>query len=344
MRPRESKWANFVRPKWRPCPGPFPSSKRKPNRDVEGQCGKFLAEESNRRSLRNLVLTERFRFAYFGWWVLGNLALLACCFSLAVAIVLITPPQLFPGSPVRAILLLASGVIAVAGLLVLFGALSAHRIAGAHLKLESIFNKVAEGDFSTRLHFRTADNLDDVGIAFNRMMDSIDEGVKPEARESEPEQEAERPRRSLKSWRLTSKHHANYTGIWLITTLGILFLTQRCAVTTEALAVLSTQSGVMLARFAQVVNTAVLLLFPATIYFAFREAHRIAGVHVKLKRTFDRIREGEREIELKFRANDKLEPLEGAFVGLMASIVELESKEKEPEEPLAVTPQATGSE
>jgi nitrogen fixation/metabolism regulation signal transduction histidine kinase len=63
------------------------------------------------------------------------------------------------------------------------------------------------------------------------------------------------------------------------------------------------------------------------IWKGFQTAHRLAGVHIKLMNTFHRIAAGEPNVNLKFRAYDRLENLEVAFAAMMESLTNPHSKE-----------------
>ena len=69
--------------------------------------------------------------------------------------------------------------VALSGILIIInGVLSAHRIAGVHLRLKKVFDQVREGSLDTRLRFRNEDRLDEVEHSFNIMMDSLQQRVR----------------------------------------------------------------------------------------------------------------------------------------------------------------------
>lgn len=49
-------------------------------------------------------------------------------------------------------------------------------------------------------------------------------------------------------------------------------------------------------------------------------AHRVAGPHINLQRTFETIAEGDFDRRLKFRTEDKLDEVEGAFNTMMDTL------------------------
>lgn len=278
-----------------------------------------MSEGRNRRSLKNLALTERFHFAYFGNWMIANVILLATSFGLAVGIIQLTPAEVLTQDPSELMFWSAGAAVLLSGLVVLFGSLSAHRIGGVHLKIEGAFEAVGEGDFSTRLHFRTSDNLESVGQGFNEMMESIQEDVSPPHYQHEETSPAGK-KRSPANFKLTREHHVPYMGIWLLTTMSLTFLTQRCAL--SFLAAYSLRNMSVTATDAALwVNLIATFLYLYSIYAAIKNAHRIAGVHIKLRNTFGRVKAGDRGLVLRFRSSDKLKPLESAFARMLESII-----------------------
>lgn len=69
----------------------------------------------------------------------------------------------------RSILLLAVTSV----ILMVFGLLGSHRLAGPMVKLEAHLNRLADGDFSQRITFRRNDFLDEFADGINRTVDSI---------------------------------------------------------------------------------------------------------------------------------------------------------------------------
>jgi methyl-accepting chemotaxis protein len=58
------------------------------------------------------------------------------------------------------------------GILVL-AVMASHRAGGPLLALKRSFSEVTKGNLGYRLRFRSYDRLDDVELAFNRMMDAV---------------------------------------------------------------------------------------------------------------------------------------------------------------------------
>lgn len=272
--------------------------------------------KQNRRIARNLSLTKKFRSAYFGPWVNLSIFLLGSAYGLMVVSVLLTPGVLLPTTaPVMLILGAAATVILSAAVLTL-GAVCAHRVGGVHIKLAQAFQTVAEGDFAYRIQFRYSDRLESVAEAFNGMLDSIKEGVPPEA--PEPSEEV-RQRRSLRSLGLTRRYQVLYMGIWLFITLALILLNRLLAANALAFADLESM-GLDLDLSVVVLNILGVCLSLLTTWAAINNAHQIAGVHIKLEKLFKRIRQGERQVELKFRARDNLPELEAAFAKMLEAI------------------------
>ena len=141
------------------------------------------------RSFRNLKLTERYRFQYLGHWVLICFLFLAL---LDVAVFLLyeqmwqsTVPQgadlaseqAWRFAQVGSALSLISVLFAVA--IILLAVYTAHRIGGPLLAMKRTMAAVRDGNLDQRLHFRGYDKLDDVELAFNEMMDAVQERIEP---------------------------------------------------------------------------------------------------------------------------------------------------------------------
>lgn len=126
-----------------------------------------------KRSLRNIVLTAKHHNAYLGNWVLISLSLLGFVYLLILYhLHSLSQSELAPhllGVVVGATIL--AGVLA--GLVGVYGVLTAHRIAGVHIKIKNVLDQVKEGRLDTRVRFRAYDKLDEVEQAFNSMMDVL---------------------------------------------------------------------------------------------------------------------------------------------------------------------------
>ena len=126
-------------------------------------------------------------------------------------------------------------------------------------------------------------------------------------------------KRSIKNIIKTKKYHALYIGNVLSITLGLL-----------ALLYVMLLHKVMEATVDQdpeLVKSLILSITIGTVavgalitLVALLSAHRVSGVHIKLKNTFERVAAGDLRTELKFRKNDHLEDVEESFNEMMASI------------------------
>lgn len=132
---------------------------------------------------------------------------------------------------------------------------------------------------------------------------------------------AQAEKRSIKNIIKTKKYHALYIGNVLSITLGLL-----------ALLYVMLLHKVMEATVDQdpeLVKSLILSITIGTVavgalitLVALLSAHRVSGVHIKLKNTFERVAAGDLQTELKFRKNDHLEDVEDSFNEMMASIRE----------------------
>lgn len=127
---------------------------------------------------------------------------------------------------------------------------------------------------------------------------------------------AQQQRRSLKNIVLTKKYHLPYMGTSVFMSLSLLF----------------TLYGMLMYRFLELsrdgadlpVHYLVLVSSVVTLFIAagivavnVLAAHRIAGVHIKMLKTFKTIQEGDFSARLHFRKEDKLKEVEEAFNSMM---------------------------
>jgi methyl-accepting chemotaxis protein len=126
-------------------------------------------------------------------------------------------------------------------------------------------------------------------------------------------------KRTVKSLLKTSKYHWLYVGNILAVTLGLvallyLLLLQKVVSLTvgqEPALIKSLVGALTLSTFAVgVLVTLVALL----------QAHRVSGVHIKLKHTFDRVKNGDLDTQLKFRKSDHLGDVEDSFNEMMEAV------------------------
>ena len=130
-----------------------------------------------RRSVKNAKLTSKFHLSYMGTQLVFTLTLIFAIWGLIMfrLFELARTGQQLPYQEIAAAATLGATVTAVlAGISLMF---SAHRIAGVHIKLCHTFNRVEDGDLSTRLKFRTTDKLEEVEEAFNKMMTAVEADI-----------------------------------------------------------------------------------------------------------------------------------------------------------------------
>lgn len=132
-----------------------------------------MANRQEKRSIRNVVMTNKHHSTYLGNWVMMCLSFIAIIYLLILyhlySLSLSDAPPQLVGVVAGATML--AGLLA--GLVGFYGVLTAHRIAGVHIKLRNVLNEVKEGNLDVRLRFRAYDKLDDVEHAFNGMMEVL---------------------------------------------------------------------------------------------------------------------------------------------------------------------------
>jgi len=135
--------------------------------------------------------------------------------------------------------------------------------------------------------------------------------------------------RSLRSMKLTRKHHFQYMGLWIILTLCLLVLLNVIAflLLEERWKGMSELSGGLMqvdmsCRLPFLIAMAVeTLAFAGAITFLAKvTAHRIAGPYVRLVRTFEEVKNGNFDLKLRFRGYDRQEAVEQAFNEMMAAV------------------------
>jgi methyl-accepting chemotaxis protein len=279
-----------------------------------------LSEKAEKRSLKNVALTRRFHWAYIGAWLVLNAVLLAGAEGFVLAIINTLPPSTLSFDPVRVSVISFVVALLLVIALAMLGTLWAHRIAGVHIRMEKVLRRAAEGDLNVTLRFRAGDDLEEVEEAFDAMMSTLrgEPALEPVPDSSPGEESQEdRERRSWRSMELTSRYHYKYMAIWIV--ISIVFLVATYANGLLYLYVLN-YSGydIPLIPITWLFTIVTGALCAFLIWRGFLSSHRLAGVHVKLAQTFQRVAQGEKNVELRFRAQDRLEAVEEAFQALMA--------------------------
>jgi methyl-accepting chemotaxis protein len=145
-----------------------------------------------------------------------------------------------------------------------------------------------------------------------------------------------REKRSVLSIVKTAKYHMPYIGNVLAVTLGLLallylLLLQRLMEATAG------EDPALVKNLVAALTIAALAVGSLITLVALLQAHRVAGIHIKLKATFDRIKDGELDAQLKFRESDRLNDVEDSFNQMMEAVraripTEDASSESKPED------------
>ncbi len=126
-----------------------------------------------KRSLKNVTLTRKYHWPYFGRVISITLVLVFIVFGYHL-IYLHTFAALDPDFPLQSLQMISTlMVVILSGLVISLGVMTAHRVAGPHIQLQTICDKIAAGDLSRRVEFRSGDRLEDVEESFNKMMDKL---------------------------------------------------------------------------------------------------------------------------------------------------------------------------
>lgn len=152
--------------------------------------------QANQRSLKNMTLTSKHHFHYVGSLLTVLLAFVVLFYFFAMyqyySITLGRSDfDAFSWTAVLGLTIIG-GILAVGVSFV--GAVTAHRIAGVHVKLKNVMKQVEDGDLEAKLKFRNTDKLEDVEEAFNAMMASLKARI--EKAEGRPKTEADTPSES----------------------------------------------------------------------------------------------------------------------------------------------------
>lgn len=137
-----------------------------------------MAEKKvQRRSLKNVVLTQKHHIPYMGLTMALSLGLLGTFYGILL-FELADLARSGSEAPITQLVIFCTAMVALLGLGVIgSGVIAAHRVAGVHIKLKNVFNAIADGDLDTKLRFRTEDKLPQVEESFNNMMDVIRERI-----------------------------------------------------------------------------------------------------------------------------------------------------------------------
>ncbi len=154
-----------------------------------------MSQPQQRRSIKNVVLTQRYHMPYMGTAIFLSLSLLSMLYGLFLYRYL-EMAKSGSEAPIQFLVVVTTLVTTLLGLLIVGSAvLAAHRIAGVHIKIRQTCDKIAAGDFDTRIRFRKEDQLEDVAESFNRMLDVLNSrrsaAMSGESQEAAPDGSAE---------------------------------------------------------------------------------------------------------------------------------------------------------
>ena len=131
------------------------------------------AAANNRRSWRNIQMTSRYHHKYMAIWMLISLGLLTAAYGALLLLFYVLHYQGHGPDPTVLTLVVTPFVIAMAGLVMWRGYLTAHRLAGVHLRLANVFHSIARGERDVELRFRSYDRLENLEAAFAQMMEWV---------------------------------------------------------------------------------------------------------------------------------------------------------------------------
>lgn len=132
-----------------------------------------MTAQKQRRSIKNVVMTKAHHMLYMGPQIFITLMILGLIYATLIHRIF-AMAQEGQDIPYATLAVISTVCVTVAAILSVGSAIvAAHRIAGVHIKLAQVFDRIAAGEFDTRLKFRSTDKLEEVEVAFNNMMDSL---------------------------------------------------------------------------------------------------------------------------------------------------------------------------
>lgn len=127
---------------------------------------------TNTFRIRDIWLSQKSHFHYFGTSIVISLSLLTTCWMIALFYLrqeVASPEQLFE------YLALSLAAVGFGGLLIiLHGVLAAHRVSETLERLETAMRSVGEGDLQQRLELHDQGNFSSLESAFNQMMEMME--------------------------------------------------------------------------------------------------------------------------------------------------------------------------
>ena len=141
------------------------------------------AGQKHKRKLSNVKLTQDFHFRYMGLWVLACTALIVATnlvlyFAIELHIIHLQDQSMeafahYEKLRTPIVIGLIAETILFSLAVAFLAVLTAHRAAGPFIRLKHVFDAVAQGDFSTRLKFRSYDKLEFLEEGFESMMKTV---------------------------------------------------------------------------------------------------------------------------------------------------------------------------
>lgn len=128
--------------------------------------------------------------------------------------------------------------------------------------------------------------------------------------------------RSLKSLQHTIRYVNQYQGLPILLSLMVLF---NCYVLAIAHFYMNSRSQTQFEILLLATTGLIALVGGAIVVTGVLAAHKVAGVHLRMEKVFDQIREGNLDTTLKLRDSDNLESLENSF-NLMMSYLKQRAK------------------
>ena len=148
-----------------------------------------MTAQQQRRSIKNVVMTKAHHMLYMGPQIFITLLILGLIYATLIHRIF-AMAQEGQDIPYTTLAVISTVCVTAAAILSVGSAiLAAHRMAGVHIKLAQVFDRIADGEFDTRLKFRASDKLEDVEESFNKMMDSLRTQMDPESEKPDGDDE-----------------------------------------------------------------------------------------------------------------------------------------------------------
>ena len=128
-------------------------------------------------------------------------------------------------------------------------------------------------------------------------------------------------KRSVRSLIKTSKYHWLYIGNILAVTLGLVALLYLMLLQ-KIIALTVGQDPALIKSLIGALTLGAFAVGALVTLVALLQAHRVSGVHIKLKNTFDRVKNGDLDTQLAFRKSDQLTDVENSFNEMMEAVRE----------------------